>query len=90
MHKILEFKNSTQIVPGVILALVFCLFSQGINNLIAIELVKVIEEDEVKTKKPAQSNAGLGRCLSAATLRAHDRGSKLLGHVLQMTRIASW
>ena len=34
----MEFKNSTQIVPGVILALVFCLFSQGINNLIAIEL----------------------------------------------------
>tara|TARA_B100000780_G_scaffold158462_1_gene110793 strand:- start:644 stop:1738 length:1095 start_codon:yes stop_codon:yes gene_type:complete len=38
VHKILEFQNSTKIIPGVILALVFCLFSQGINNLIAIEL----------------------------------------------------
>ena len=38
MHKILEFQNSTKIIPSVILALVFCLFSQGINNLIAIEL----------------------------------------------------
>ena len=27
-----------KIVPGVVLALIFCLFSQGINNLIAIEL----------------------------------------------------
>ena len=32
------FHNSTKIIPGVILALVFCLFSQGINNLIGIEL----------------------------------------------------
>jgi len=26
------------IIPGVVLALVFCLFSQGINNLLAIEI----------------------------------------------------
>ena len=38
MRKPLEFHNSTKIIPGVILALVFCLFSQGINNLIAIEI----------------------------------------------------
>ena len=38
MHKILEFQNTAKIIPGVILALVFCLFSQGINNLIGIEL----------------------------------------------------
>ena len=34
----MEFYNSTKIIPGIVLALVFCLFSQGINNLIAIEL----------------------------------------------------
>ena len=34
----MEFHNSTKIIPGIILALVFCLFSQGINNLIGIEL----------------------------------------------------
>jgi uncharacterized integral membrane protein (TIGR00698 family) len=34
----LEFQNSSKIIPGVVLALIFCLFSQGINNLIAIEL----------------------------------------------------
>jgi uncharacterized integral membrane protein (TIGR00698 family) len=34
----MNFQNSTKIIPGIILALVFCLFSQGINNLIAIEL----------------------------------------------------
>jgi uncharacterized integral membrane protein (TIGR00698 family) len=34
----MEFQNSTKIIPGVVLALVFCLFSQGINNLIGIEL----------------------------------------------------
>ena len=34
----MEFQNSTKIIPGVVLALVFCLFSQGINNLIALEL----------------------------------------------------
>ena len=38
MRKSLEFHNSTKIIPGVVLALVFCLFSQGINNLIAIEI----------------------------------------------------
>ena len=31
-------QNSIKIIPGLVLALVFCLFSQGINNLIAIEL----------------------------------------------------
>ena len=31
-------KNIIKIIPGVILALVFCLFSQGINNVIGIEL----------------------------------------------------
>ena len=34
----MEFQNSIKIIPGVVLALVFCLFSQGINNLIAIEI----------------------------------------------------
>ena len=34
----MAFQNSTKIIPGVILALVFCLFSQGINNLIGLEL----------------------------------------------------
>ena len=34
----MQFKNTINIIPGVILALVFCLFSQGINNIIAIEL----------------------------------------------------
>ena len=38
MLKVLKLHNSTKIIPGIILALVFCLFSQGINNLIAIEL----------------------------------------------------
>tara|TARA_B100000767_G_scaffold190216_1_gene177522 strand:- start:2280 stop:3362 length:1083 start_codon:yes stop_codon:yes gene_type:complete len=33
-----SFQNLTKIIPGVVLALVFCLFSQGINNLLAIEL----------------------------------------------------
>ena len=31
-------RNLINIIPGVVLALVFCLFSQGINNVIAIEL----------------------------------------------------
>ena len=31
-------QNSIKIIPGILLALVFCLFSQGINNLIGIEL----------------------------------------------------
>ena len=34
----MQFRNIINITPGVILALVFCLFSQGINNVIAIEL----------------------------------------------------
>jgi len=34
----MKFQNIKKIIPGVILALVFCLFSQGINNLIGIEL----------------------------------------------------
>ena len=34
----MEFQNSIKIIPGVLLALVFCLFSQGINNLIGIEI----------------------------------------------------
>ncbi len=41
MHKnfvALNFKYIKSILPGVILALVFCLFSQGINNVLAIEI----------------------------------------------------
>ena len=34
----MESQKIIKIVPGVILALVFCLFSQGVNNLIGIEL----------------------------------------------------
>ena len=34
----LNFKYIKSILPGVILALVFCLFSQGINNVLAIEI----------------------------------------------------
>jgi uncharacterized integral membrane protein (TIGR00698 family) len=34
----MQFRNTINIIPGVILALVFCLFSQGINNVLAIEL----------------------------------------------------
>jgi len=34
----MENQKIIKIVPGVVLALVFCLFSQGINNLIGIEL----------------------------------------------------
>jgi uncharacterized integral membrane protein (TIGR00698 family) len=34
----MQFRKIIKIIPGVILALVFCLFSQGINNVIAIEL----------------------------------------------------
>ena len=32
------FQKLKRIIPGIILALIFCLFSQGINNLISIEL----------------------------------------------------
>jgi len=34
----MKFKNLVKITPGIILALIFCLFSQGINNVIGIEL----------------------------------------------------
>jgi uncharacterized integral membrane protein (TIGR00698 family) len=34
----LSFNYIKSIIPGVILALVFCLFSQGINNVLAIEI----------------------------------------------------
>ena len=34
----MQFKNTINIIPGVVLALIFCLFSQGINNVISIEL----------------------------------------------------
>ncbi|MDA9085033.1 putative sulfate exporter family transporter [Candidatus Pelagibacter sp.] len=34
----MEYKKIIQTTPGIILALVFCLFSQGINNVIGIEL----------------------------------------------------
>ena len=34
----MKFQKIINIFPGVILALVFCLFSQGINNLIGIEI----------------------------------------------------
>jgi len=34
----MKYKKIIRIAPGVILALIFCLFSQGINNVIGIEL----------------------------------------------------
>ena len=34
----INFQYFKTIIPGVLLALVFCLFSQGINNLLAIEI----------------------------------------------------
>ena len=34
----MAYQKIVRIIPGVILALVFCLFSQGINNVIGIEL----------------------------------------------------
>jgi len=34
----MEYQKIIRIAPGVILALIFCLFSQGINNVIGIEL----------------------------------------------------
>ena len=33
-----KFQNIKIIIPGLVLALVFCLFAQGINNLISIEI----------------------------------------------------
>jgi uncharacterized integral membrane protein (TIGR00698 family) len=41
VHKVsvpINFQYLKSILPGVILALVFCLFSQGINNVLAIEI----------------------------------------------------
>ena len=35
---LLKFQYLKAIIPGVVLALIFCLFSQGINNLLAIEI----------------------------------------------------
>ena len=35
---LINFQHLKSIIPGVILALVFCLFSQGINNVLAIEI----------------------------------------------------
>ena len=35
---LIKYQKVIRIIPGVILALVFCLFSQGINNVIGIEL----------------------------------------------------
>ena len=34
----IKFQSIKAVIPGVILALIFCLFSQGINNLLAIEI----------------------------------------------------
>ncbi len=34
----MEFQKLKSVFPGVVLALIFCLFSQGINNVIGIEL----------------------------------------------------
>ena len=38
-----NFRNIKAVIPGVGLALVFCLFSQGINNVIAIEIFGTIK-----------------------------------------------
>ena len=41
MHKVfvpVNYQYLRSIIPGVGLALVFCLFSQGINNVLAIEI----------------------------------------------------
>ena len=35
---LINFQYLKSIIPGVVLALVFCLFSQGINNVLAIEI----------------------------------------------------
>ena len=34
----MDTEKIINILPGVVLALVFCLFSQGINNVISIEM----------------------------------------------------
>ena len=38
-----NFQNIKSVIPGIGLALVFCLFSQGINNVIAIEIFGTIK-----------------------------------------------
>ena len=38
----IKFQYLKSIFPGVILALIFCLFSQGINNVLAIEIFGAI------------------------------------------------
>ena len=35
---VIKFQYLKSIFPGVVLALIFCLFSQGINNVLAIEI----------------------------------------------------
>jgi len=35
---LINYQYLKSIIPGVVLALVFCLFSQGINNVLAIEI----------------------------------------------------
>ena len=42
---------------------------EDVANLIAIELVKVIEENEVKTKKPAAQAPAIGKPTSAIILK---------------------
>ena len=39
----INFQYIKTIIPGVVLALVFCLFSQGINNLLAIEIFGTVK-----------------------------------------------
>ena len=39
----IKFHYLKSIVPGVGLALVFCLFSQGINNVLAIEIFGTVK-----------------------------------------------
>ena len=36
----MDYQKIINILPGVVLALVFCLFSQGINNVIGIEFLE--------------------------------------------------
>ena len=46
MHKVsvlIKFQFLKSIIPGVGLALVFCLFSQGINNVLAIEIFSTVK-----------------------------------------------
>ncbi len=38
-----NFQNIKAVIPGICLALIFCLFSQGINNVIAIEIFGTIK-----------------------------------------------